>query len=129
MARVKRGTHKRKHRRKVLAAASGYRGVRSRHFRAAKEQLLHSGVYAYRDRKDRKGQFRRLWIARINAGARAHGMSYSRFMDGLHKGGIDLDRKILADLAVADPAAFAALVEVARQHAGTDQAGTDQAGT
>lgn len=119
MARVKRGTHKRKHRRKVLEAASGYRGVRSRHFRAAKEQLLHSGVYAYRDRKDRKGQFRRLWIARINAGARANGMSYSRFIDGLHKGGIELDRKVLADLAVADPAAFAALVEVARQHTGS----------
>lgn len=128
MARVKRGTHKRKHRRKVLEAASGYRGVRSRHFRAAKEQLLHSGVYAYRDRKDRKGQFRRLWIARINAGARAHGMSYSRFMDGLHKGGVELDRKILADLAVADPAAFTALVEVARQHAGADDAVPASAG-
>jgi large subunit ribosomal protein L20 len=122
MARVKRGVHKRKHRRKVLEAASGYRGVRSRHFRAAKEQLLHSGVYAYRDRKDRKGQFRRLWIARINAGARANGMTYSQFMAGLHNGGVELDRKILADLALTDPEAFAALVEVARAHAGASAA-------
>ena len=117
MARVKRGVHKRKHRRKVLEAASGYRGVRSRHFRAAKEQMLHSLTYAYRDRKDRKGQFRRLWIARINAGARSHGMSYSRFMEGLAKAGVELDRKVLADLAMNEPGAFADLVEVARAHA------------
>ncbi|HEU5004375.1 MAG TPA: 50S ribosomal protein L20 [Actinomycetota bacterium] len=117
MARVKRGVHKRKHRRKVLEAASGYRGVRSRHFRAAKEQMLHSLTYAYRDRKDRKGQFRRLWIARINAGARAHGMSYSRFMEGLGRAGVELDRKVLADLAMNEPEAFADLVEVARSHA------------
>ena len=116
MARVKRGVHKRKHRRKVLEAASGYRGVRSRHFRAAKEQMLHSLTYAYRDRKDRKGQFRRLWIARINAGARSHGMSYSRFMEGLAKAGVELDRKVLADLAMNEPGAFADLVEVARAH-------------
>jgi large subunit ribosomal protein L20 len=115
MARVKRGVHKRKHRRKVLEAASGYRGVRSRHFRAAKEQLLHSLTYAYRDRRDKKGSFRRLWIARINAAARSHGMSYSRFINGLHRGGVEIDRKILADLAVSDPTAFEALVEVARQ--------------
>lgn len=118
MARVKRGVHKRKHRRKVLHAAAGYRGVRSRHFRAAKEQLLHSYTYAYRDRKDKKGQFRRLWIARINAGARANGMSYSRFMDGLHKGGIEVDRRVLAEIAVHDPATFANLVAMSRQHAG-----------
>jgi len=115
MARVKRGVHKRKHRRKVLEAASGYRGVRSRHFRAAKEQLLHSLTYAYRDRRDRKGQFRRLWIARINAAARSHGMSYSRFIDGLQRGGVELDRKILAEMAIEDPQGFEALVEVARQ--------------
>jgi len=119
MARVKRGVHKRKHRRKVLEAASGYRGVRSRHFRAAKEQLLHSLTYSYRDRRDRKAQFRRLWIARINAATRAHGMSYSRFVDGLHRGGVELDRKVLADLAVSDPQAFEALVEVARRYAST----------
>ena len=117
MARVKRGVHKRKHRRKVLEAASGYRGVRSRHFRAAKEQMLHSLTYAYRDRRDRKGQFRRLWIARINAGARSHGMTYSRFMEGLSGAGIELDRKVLAEMAVEDPQGFAALVGVARQHA------------
>ena len=91
MARVKRGVHKRKHRRKVLEAAAGYRGVRSRHFRAAKEQMLHSLTYAYRDRRDKKGQFRRLWIAKINAGARSHGMSYSRFMEGLHRAGVEVE--------------------------------------
>lgn len=123
MARVKRGVHKRKHRRKVLEAASGYRGVRSRHFRAAKEQMLHSLTYAYRDRKDRKGQFRRLWIARINAGARAHAMSYSRFMEGLAKAGVELDRKVLADLAMNEPGAFADLVEVARAHTAPSQPG------
>ena len=90
MARVKRGVHKRKHHRKVLEAAAGYRGVRSRHFRAAKEQMLHSLTYAYRDRRDKKGQFRRLWIAKINAGARSHGMSYSRFMEGLHRAGVEV---------------------------------------
>jgi large subunit ribosomal protein L20 len=117
MARVKRGVHKRKHRRKVLEAASGYRGVRSRHFRAAKEQMLHSLTYAYRDRRDRKGQFRRLWIARINAGARANDMTYSRFMEGMHRAGVEIDRKVLAEMAVEDPQGFAALVELARQHA------------
>ncbi|GAC1367780.1 MAG: 50S ribosomal protein L20 [Actinomycetota bacterium] len=118
MARVKRGVHRKKHHRKVLGAAAGYRGVRSRHFRAAKEQLLHSYTYAYRDRRDKKGQFRRLWIARINAGARSHGMSYSRFMDGLHKGGVEVDRRVLAEIAIEDPGTFAALVALARQHAG-----------
>ena len=90
-----------------------------RALRAAKEQLLHSLTYSYRDRRDRKAQFRRLWIARINAATRAHGMSYSRFVDGLHRGGVDLDRKVLADLAVSDPQAFEALVEVARRYAST----------
>lgn len=116
MARVKRGVHKRKHRRKVLAAAAGYRGARSRHFKVAKEQLLHSLTYAYRDRKDRKGQFRRLWIARINAAARANGITYSRLMDGLRREGIEIDRKVLADLAVSDPAAFAELAGAAKRH-------------
>ncbi len=115
MPRLKRGVNKRKHRRAVLEAASGYRGARSRRFRVAKEQLLHSLTYAYRDRKDRKGQFRRLWIARINAAARANGVSYSRLMEGLHKAGVEADRKILADLAVKDPAAFASLANVAKQ--------------
>lgn len=117
MARVKRGVHRHKHHHKVLKAAAGYRGVRSRHFRAAKEQLLHSYTYAYRDRRDKKGQFRRLWIARINAGARSHGMSYSRFMEGLHKGGVEVDRRVLAEIAIEDPTTFGALVAVARQHA------------
>ena len=117
MARVKRGVHKRKHRRAVLEAASGYRGGRSRRFRIAKEQLLHSMSYATRDRRDRKGQFRRLWIARINAAARANGISYSRLIDGLQKAEVDVDRKILADIAVRDPAAFAELAALAqRQH-------------
>jgi large subunit ribosomal protein L20 len=117
MARVKRGVHKRKHRRSVLEAASGYRGGRSRRFRIAKEQLLHSRSYATRDRRDRKGQFRRLWIARINAAARANGISYSRLIDGLQKAEVEVDRKVLADIAVRDPAAFAELAALAqRQH-------------
>lgn len=115
MARVKRGVHKRKHRRKVLAAASGYRGARSRRFKVAKEQLLHSMHYAYRDRRDRKGQFRRLWIVRINAAARSNGISYSRLMEGLQKAGVEVDRKVLAELAVNDPGAFTELVETAKQ--------------
>jgi len=116
MARVKRSVHSKKRRRAVLGAAEGYSGSRSRHLRKANEQLLHSGQYAYRDRRARKGQFRRLWIARINAGARSHGLSYSRFMEGLHRAGVELDRKVLAEMAVEDPAGFAALVEVARGH-------------
>lgn len=114
MARVKRSVHSRKHRRSVLKAASGYRGARSRHFRVANEQLLHSMTYAYRDRKDRKGQFRRLWIARINAAARSNGISYSRFIEGLTKAGVEVDRKVLADLAVNDEAAFASLAGTAK---------------
>lgn len=121
MARIKRGVQKHKRRRKVLEAASGYRGARSRHFKAAKEQLLHSWTYAYRDRRDRKGQFRRLWIARINAAARVNGMSYNRFIEGLNVAEIEVDRKILAELAVNDPAAFTSLVEAAKQHQAADK--------
>ena len=114
MARVKRSVHAKKKRREVLRKAKGYFGSRSKRYRVAKEQLLHSGQYAYRDRRDRKAQFRRLWIARIGAGARQHGLSYSRFVHGLGKAGIEVDRKILADMAVHDPAAFAALVQQAK---------------
>jgi len=115
MARVKRAVNAHKKRRVVLERASGYRGQRSRLYRKAKEQQLHSMAYAYRDRKDRKGAFRRLWIQRINAAARAQGITYNRFIQGLKIAGVDVDRKILAELAVADTAAFAALVEVARK--------------
>jgi len=114
MARVKRSVHAKKRRREVLEAAKGYRGARRRRVRVAKEQVRHSAVYAYRDRRDRKGAFRRLWITRIGAAARQHGLSYSRFVSGLKTAGVELDRKVLADLAVRDPAAFAALVETAK---------------
>jgi large subunit ribosomal protein L20 len=115
MARVKRATNAHKKRKVVLERASGYRGQRSRLYRKAKEQMLHSMTYAYRDRKDRKGAFRRLWIQRINAAARANGMTYNRFVQGLKLAGVEVDRRILADMAVADEAAFAALVDVARK--------------
>jgi large subunit ribosomal protein L20 len=115
MARVKRSLNAKKKRRVVLERAKGYRGQRSRLYRKAKEQILHSMTYAYRDRKDRKGNFRRLWIQRINAAARANGLTYNRFVQGLKAAGVEVDRKVLADLAVTDEAAFAALVEVARQ--------------
>jgi large subunit ribosomal protein L20 len=114
MARVKRSVHARKKHREVLENAKGYFGSRSRRYKVAKEQLIHSGVYAYRDRRDRKGQFRRLWIARIGAGTRQHGLSYSQFIHGLTKAGVEVDRKILADLAVRDPKAFGELVEMAK---------------
>jgi large subunit ribosomal protein L20 len=114
VARVKRSVHAKKKRREVLRKAKGYFGSRSRRYRMAKEQLLHSGQYAYRDRRDRKGQFRRLWIARIGAGARQNGLSYSQLIHGLQRAGVELDRKALADLAVHDPAAFAQLVQTAR---------------
>jgi large subunit ribosomal protein L20 len=114
MARVKRAVNAHKKRRVVLERASGYRGQRSRLYRKAKEQQLHSMTYAYRDRKDRKGAFRRLWIQRINAAVRAEGMTYNRFIQGLRLAEVEVDRKIMADLAVSDPQAFAALVEVAR---------------
>jgi large subunit ribosomal protein L20 len=115
MARVKRSVHSQKRRRKVLDAASGYRGARSRSLRKANEQIMHSGQYAYRARRARKGEFRRLWIVRINAACRQHDMSYSRFVAGLRAAEIDVDRKILADLAVHDDAAFGALVTAARE--------------
>lgn len=118
MPRVKRAVHGRKKRREVLSQAKGYRGARSRRFRVAKEQLLHSGVYAYRDRRRKKGEFRRLWITRIGAASRHHGLSYSRFITGLKAAEVDLDRKVLADIAVTDPEGFAGLVEVARQGLG-----------
>jgi large subunit ribosomal protein L20 len=113
MARVKRAVHGKKHRRTVLERAQGYYGNKSRSFRSANEQVMHSLAYAYRDRRARKGDFRKLWIQRINAGARQHGMSYSRFVAGLKAAGIELDRKIHADLAVSDPDAFGALVATA----------------
>ena len=118
MARVKRAVHGRKHRRTVLERAQGYYGNKSRSFRAANEQVMHSLQYAYRDRRARKGDFRKLWIQRINAAARANGMSYSRFMDGLNRAGVGVDRKVLADLAVTDEAAFAALVRLAEDARG-----------
>lgn len=114
MARAKNSVQTRKRRRATLARAKGYYGNKSRSFRAANEQLLHSGQYAFRDRRARKGDFRQLWIQRINAAARQHGMSYSRLIAGLRLAEVEVDRKVLADLAVADPAAFAQLVEVAR---------------
>ena len=114
MARVKRSLNAKKKRRVVLERAKGYRGQRSRLYRKAKEQVLHSMTYAYRDRKDRKGNFRRLWIQRINAASRANGLTYNRFVQGLKAAGVEVDRKVLADLAVTDAVAFAALVEVAR---------------
>src|SRR5690242_15659701 len=103
-----------KKRREVLAQASGYRGLKKNTYRKAKEQMLKSLSYAYRDRRTRKRDFRRLWIIRINAGARQHGLSYNQFMFGLRKAEIDLDRKVLADLAVSDPKAFGALAEAAK---------------
>ena len=115
MARVKRAVHGRKHHRAVLEQARGYYGNKSRSFKSANEQVMHSLQYAYRDRRARKGDFRQLWIQRINAGARQHGMSYSRFIAGLRAAGVEVDRKILAELAVNDEAAFAALVKVAQE--------------
>ncbi|WP_020577506.1 50S ribosomal protein L20 [Actinopolymorpha alba] len=114
MARVKRAVNAHKKRRDILEKAKGYRGQRSRLYRKAKEQVTHSLVYAYRDRRARKGDFRRLWITRINAAARQNGITYNRFIQGLKAAGVEVDRKILADLAVTDAAAFTALVEVAR---------------
>jgi large subunit ribosomal protein L20 len=114
MARVKRAVNAHKKRRTVLEQASGYRGQRSRLYRKAKEQVTHSLVYAYRDRKARKGDFRKLWIQRINAAVRAEDLTYNRFIQGLRLAEVEVDRKILADLAVNDPAAFSALVQVAK---------------
>ena len=114
MARVKRAVNAHKKRRDTLERASGYRGQRSRLYRKAKEQVTHSLVYAYRDRKDRKGDFRQLWIQRINAAARQNGITYNRFIQGLKAAGVEVDRRMLADLAVTDAAAFATLAELAR---------------
>jgi large subunit ribosomal protein L20 len=114
MARVKRAVNAHKKRRVILERASGYRGQRSRLYRKAKEQVTHSLVYSYNDRKKRKGDFRKLWIQRINAGARANGLTYNRFIQGLKAAGVEVDRKILADLAVNDAPAFAVLVEAAK---------------
>lgn len=114
MARVKRAVSSRKHRRATLERAKGYYGNKSRSYRAANEQVMHSLQYAYRDRRARKGEFRKLWIQRINAACRQNDISYSRFIAGLREAEVDVDRKVLADLAVTDPAAFSALVEVAR---------------
>ena len=114
MARVKRAVNAHKKRRTTLERASGYRGQRSRLYRKAKEQVTHSLVYAYRDRRARKGDFRKLWIQRINAAARANGMTYNRLIQGLREGGVQVDRRMLAELAVNDPAAFTSLVESAR---------------
>jgi large subunit ribosomal protein L20 len=114
VARVKRAVNAHKKRRTTLEAASGYRGQRSRLYRKAKEQLLHSMQYAYRDRRARKGDFRQLWITRINAAARQNGMTYNRLIQGLRLAEIEVDRKNLAELAVSDPTAFTALVEIAK---------------
>lgn len=113
MARVKRAVHGKKHRRAVLERAQGYYGNKSRSYRSANEQVMHSLQYAYRDRRARKGDFRRLWIQRINAAARLNGTTYSRFIAGLHREGIEVDRRILADLAVRDPKTFTVLVRLA----------------
>ncbi len=113
MARVKRAVNAAKKRREVLEQASGYRGQRSRLYRKAKEQVTHSMVYAYNDRRDRKGDFRQLWIQRINAAARANGMTYNRFIQGLKAAEIEVDRRMLAELAVNEPAVFATLVQAA----------------
>jgi large subunit ribosomal protein L20 len=123
VARVKRSVNAHKKRREVLEQASGYRGQRSRLYRKAKEQLLHSATYEFRDRKKRKGDFRKLWITRINAAARLNDMTYSRLVQGLKAAGVEVDRKILADLAVRDAAAFAALCQTARAALPTDGTG------
>ena len=115
MARVKRAVNAQKKRRTTLERASGYRGQRSRLYRKAKEQVTHSMVYAYRDRQKKKGDFRRLWIQRINAAVRAEGMTYNRFIQGLKAAGVEVDRRVLADLAVTDANAFNTLVKVAKE--------------
>jgi large subunit ribosomal protein L20 len=127
MARVKRAVNAQKKRREILEQASGYRGQRSRLYRKAKEQMLHSMTYSYRDRRARKGDFRQLWITRINAAARAEDMTYNRFIQGLKAAEVEVDRKMLADLAVTDPDAFRALVEIARAALPAGAAGHGQA--
>ncbi|HKG50950.1 MAG TPA: 50S ribosomal protein L20 [Actinomycetales bacterium] len=127
MARVKRAVNAQKKRRVVLERASGYRGQRSRLYRKAKEQVTHSLNYAYRDRRAKKGDFRRLWIQRINAAARANGMTYNRFIQGLKAAGVEVDRRMLAELAVNDAAAFTALVELSRANVPAPTAATGDA--
>ena len=119
MARVKRAVHSKKRRKEVLGKAKGYYGNKSRSFKSANEQVMHSGNYAFRDRRARKGEFRKLWIQRINAACRLNGTTYSQFIAGLKAAEIEVDRKNLAEIAVSDPAAFAALVEVAGNAAET----------
>ena len=114
MARVKRGVHAKKKHKAILKKAKGYYGDRSRTFRSANEAVMHAGQYAFRDRRAKKGEFRRLWIQRINAGCRVHDMSYSRFINGLQKAGVEVDRKVLADLAITDDATFKKLVDTAK---------------
>ena len=114
MARVKRAVHAKKSHKKVLGRAKGYKGARSRRFKTANEQVMHAMQDAYRDRRARKGEFRRLWIARINAGARQNGVTYSQFIAGLKANDIQVDRKMLADLAVNDPATFSQLIEASK---------------
>ncbi len=114
MARVKRAVHGRKHHRAVLEQAKGYYGDRSRNFRSANEAVMHAGQYAYRDRRARKGDWRRLWIQRINAAARENGVSYSRLIHGISEAGIAVDRRMLSEIAVSDPATFSRLVEIAQ---------------
>jgi large subunit ribosomal protein L20 len=125
MARVKRAVTKKKHHKATLERAKGYYGNKSRTVRGANEQVMHSLNYAFRDRRARKGDFRRLWIQRINAGCRTHGISYSRFIAGLRLAGIEVDRKVLADLAVTDDAAFGALVTQAKAAADAAQVGAE----
>ena len=126
MARVKRAVNAHKKRRETLERAAGYRGQRSRLYRKAKEQVTHSLVYSHRDRRAKKGEFRKLWIQRINAAARANGMTYNRFIQGLREAGVEVDRKILADLAVNDRAAFVSLVETAKAHVPAQGAAADK---
>lgn len=128
MARVKRAVNAQKKRRTTLEAASGYRGQRSRLYRKAKEQLLHSMQYAYRDRRARKGDFRQLWITRINAAARQNGMTYNRLIQGLRLAEVEVDRKNLAELAVSDPTAFTALVEIAKANLPASRGAVSQDG-
>jgi large subunit ribosomal protein L20 len=120
MARVKRAVNAHKKRRVILERAEGYRGQRSRLYRKAKEQVTHSLVYSYRDRRARKGDFRRLWIQRINAASRANGLTYNRLIQGLNLAGVEVDRRILAELAVNEPSTFSALVETAKKALPTD---------
>ncbi|MEW6189391.1 MAG: 50S ribosomal protein L20 [Actinomycetota bacterium] len=118
MPRVKKGPSTRRRRKKILKLAKGYYGAKSRTFRAAKEQVMHSLMYSYRDRRARKRDFRRLWIARINAAARENGLSYSKLMDGLRRANIEINRKMLSELAVSDPEAFAELASLAKEKIG-----------